>query len=47
MPVEAWPNAQGEDVVAGIRTPLDVKTMASSFEQAYADLVANTTLLEK
>ena len=39
-------NAQGEDVVAGIRTPLPVVQMADVFPQAYADLVANTTLLE-
>ncbi|PRW32963.1 pyruvate phosphate dikinase [Chlorella sorokiniana] len=40
-------NAQGEDVVAGIRTPKDVSHMAENFAQAYEDLVANTTLLEK
>ncbi|KAI7845814.1 hypothetical protein COHA_000725 [Chlorella ohadii] len=40
-------NAQGEDVVAGIRTPKDVSHMAENFAQAYEDLVYNTTLLEK
>lgn len=40
-------NAQGEDVVAGIRTPLPVKQMIEAFPQAYADLVANTTALEQ
>lgn len=44
---EYLPNAQGEDVVAGIRTPLDVAHMADNFPAAYADLVANTTLLER
>ena len=39
-------NAQGEDVVAGIRTPLPVAQMAQAFPQAYADLVKNTTALE-
>ncbi|EFN51244.1 hypothetical protein CHLNCDRAFT_141269 [Chlorella variabilis] len=44
---EYLPNAQGEDVVAGIRTPLDVKHMADNFPAAYQDLVDNTTLLER
>jgi len=44
---EYLPNAQGEDVVAGIRTPLDVAHMAENFPAAYDDLVANTQLLEK
>ncbi|KAI3430449.1 hypothetical protein D9Q98_005044 [Chlorella vulgaris] len=44
---EYLPNAQGEDVVAGIRTPLDVQHMADNFAVAYEDLVANTNLLEK
>jgi pyruvate,orthophosphate dikinase len=44
---EYLPNAQGEDVVAGIRTPLDVAHMAEHFAEAYADLVANTTRLEQ
>lgn len=40
-------NAQGEDVVAGIRTPLPVAQMAQAFPKAYADLVKNTTALEQ
>ena len=39
-------NAQGEDVVAGIRTPLPVAQMAEAFPEAYVDLVKNTTALE-
>jgi pyruvate,orthophosphate dikinase len=39
-------NAQGEDVVAGIRTPLPVAQMAQAFPQAYDDLVKCTTALE-
>jgi pyruvate,orthophosphate dikinase len=40
-------NAQGEDVVAGIRTPLPISTMADLFPQAYRELVEVTALLEK
>jgi hypothetical protein len=40
-------NAQGEDVVAGIRTPEDILTMANALPEAYAGLVKNTQLLEK
>lgn len=40
-------NAQGEDVVAGIRTPLPVAQMAETFPEAHADLVHNTETLEK
>ena len=32
---------------AGIRTPLPVAHMAETFPEAYADLVHNTTTLEK
>lgn len=39
-------NAQGEDVVAGIRTPLPIVEMGKAFPEAYADLLANTQLLE-
>ena len=39
-------NAQGEDVVAGIRTPSDISTMAAALPQAYEQLVRNTELLE-
>ncbi len=31
-------NAQGEDVVAGIRTPLDISEMTSSFPEEYIEL---------
>jgi len=40
-------NAQGEDVVAGIRTPSDISTMAQALPGAYEELVRNTQLLEK
>ncbi len=39
-------NAQGEDVVAGIRTPLPVAEMKQAFPEAFADLVKCTTELE-
>ena len=39
-------NAQGEDVVAGIRTPLKVEEMAKAFPQAHADLMAVQKNLE-
>lgn len=44
---EFLPNAQGEDVVAGIRTPMHIAAMEESFPEAYKDLLANTQLLEK
>jgi pyruvate,orthophosphate dikinase len=40
-------NAQGEDVVAGIRTPEDILRMREALPEAYEDLVRNTQLLEK
>ncbi|MEX0821502.1 MAG: pyruvate, phosphate dikinase [Rhodothermales bacterium] len=40
-------NAQGEDVVAGIRTPEDIQEMADEFPQAYKELVEVTNRLEK
>lgn len=40
-------NAQGEDVVAGIRTPQDIAQMAEKFPQAYEELVEVTNRLEK
>ena len=40
-------NAQGEDVVAGIRTPEDIQQMAEHFPQAYKELVQVTNRLEK
>ncbi|GIV61633.1 pyruvate, phosphate dikinase [Rhodocaloribacter litoris] len=40
-------NAQGEDVVAGIRTPEPIDKMAELLPQAYRELVETTSLLEK
>ncbi len=40
-------NAQGEDVVAGIRTPKPISDMAGEFPQPYKDLLQMTTDLEK
>lgn len=39
-------NAQGEDVVAGIRTPLPINEMAAKFESVYKDFVRIAGLLE-
>ncbi|GLT42044.1 hypothetical protein SLA2020_160660 [Shorea laevis] len=40
-------NAQGEDVVAGIRTPEDLETMKSCMPEAYKELVENCEILER
>jgi pyruvate,orthophosphate dikinase len=40
-------NAQGEDVVAGIRTPEPIKTLAQKNKKAYGKLVALKDKLEK
>ncbi|XP_061975996.1 pyruvate, phosphate dikinase, chloroplastic [Populus nigra] len=40
-------NAQGEDVVAGIRTPEDLDTMKNCMPQAYDELVENCEILER
>ena len=40
-------NAQGEDVVAGVRTPLNIEKMAEAFPDAYAHFVKIAELLEK
>jgi len=40
-------NAQGEDVVAGIRTPLDIEDMAAKFPQPYAELMDTQDRLER
>ncbi|MEP6990443.1 MAG: pyruvate, phosphate dikinase [bacterium] len=40
-------NAQGEDVVAGIRTPLDIDAMASQLPAAYDELLATQEKLER
>lgn len=39
-------NAQGEDVVAGIRTPQNIQRMADAFPQAYRELVEVVNRLE-
>eukprot|EP00250_Pteridium_aquilinum_P015706 c22711_g1_i1 orf=319-3255(-) len=39
-------NAQGEDVVAGIRTPEDLDAMKRSMPEAYKELVENCNILE-
>ena len=40
-------NAQGEDVVAGVRTPLPLDEMGEAFPQAYQDLMKVMATLEK
>ncbi|MCJ7656597.1 MAG: pyruvate, phosphate dikinase [Candidatus Atribacteria bacterium] len=40
-------NAQGEDVVAGIRTPLSLSNLKSDLSEAYKELIKIVTLLEK
>jgi len=40
-------NAQGEDVVAGIRTPLDLKHLKEDMPKAYKELTSLMTKLEK
>ncbi len=40
-------NAQGEDVVAGVRTPLGIDKMAESFPEAYKNFVKIADLLER
>ncbi len=40
-------NAQGEDVVAGIRTPLDIDEMAKRLPGAYAELIETQDRLEQ
>ena len=40
-------NAQGEDVVAGIRTPLDIEEMASRLPGAYTELLETKDRLER
>lgn len=38
---------QGEDVVAGIRTPEDLDTMKNCMPEAYKELVENCEILER
>ncbi|GMH29280.1 hypothetical protein Nepgr_031123 [Nepenthes gracilis] len=40
-------NAQGEDVVAGIRTPEDLDKMKNCLPEAYEELVENCVILER
>src|SRR5688572_13878436 len=40
-------NAQGEDVVAGIRTPLSIDDMANKLPDSYAELLATQDRLER
>ncbi len=39
-------NAQGEDVVAGVRTPMPIAEMAEKFPEAYAEFVKVCAILE-
>ncbi len=39
-------NAQGEDVVAGVRTPMKIEMMAEKFPEAYAQFVEICEILE-
>jgi pyruvate,orthophosphate dikinase len=39
-------DAQGEDVVAGIRTPLPISELEKSLPDAYAELISNIEILE-
>ncbi|MBQ7760955.1 MAG: pyruvate, phosphate dikinase [Clostridia bacterium] len=39
-------NAQGEDVVAGVRTPMPIAMMAEKFPEAYAQFVEVCSILE-
>lgn len=40
-------NAQGEDVVAGIRTPENIDTMAKALPEAYSQFLRNVETLER
>src|SRR5262245_12779650 len=44
---EFLPNAQGEDVVAGIRTPLPIEALRERMPPVYAELVTIATRLER
>ncbi|MHA2225337.1 MAG: pyruvate, phosphate dikinase [Candidatus Hodarchaeales archaeon] len=39
-------NSQGEDVVAGIRTPIPIKKLESDFPEIYHELIKNVKMLE-
>jgi pyruvate,orthophosphate dikinase len=47
MFAEFLPNAQGEDIVAGTRTPLSIRELAERMPSVYTELARLTTLLEK
>ncbi len=40
-------NAQGEDVVAGVRTPINIENMEQAFPEAYKEFLKIADLLEK
>lgn len=40
-------STQGEDVVAGIRTPEDIEVMKTCLPEAYKELVENCEILER
>ena len=44
---EYLPNAQGEDIVAGIRTPLSISELAHTMPGVYLELLALTEKLER
>jgi pyruvate,orthophosphate dikinase len=44
---EFLPNAQGEDVVAGIRTPMPIEALRERMPSAYAELLEIATRLER
>jgi pyruvate,orthophosphate dikinase len=44
---EFLPNAQGEDVVAGIRTPMPIEVLRERMPSVYADLLQIATRLER
>lgn len=46
-PAEFLPNAAGEDVVAGIRTPQPLEEMAKKWPEVYGELFKYQRKLEK
>ena len=44
---EYLPNAQGEDVVAGIRTPLNIKELQKRMPKVYDEFIKTIELMEK
>ncbi len=45
--VSSFINAQGEDVVAGVRTPMPIAQMEQEFPEAYAEFLKVCETLEK